>query len=197
MILHYLTFLKKSLATKTMGIHISATSYSKTLSFPSPCNLSPSGLLRGRGAHPLVPDAHRLITLLVFKGLLRQLPSICWSESEVTLFHASFKLAFYWLQKGLLCSSELDSASCQDNSGQAFKWQNVSTQGLKLHMVFWWFKTGQKGWGGGAVCLQAPSQDKPCPVHVTKEYLFIRLMIPAPLLKDGTFLTRFQFTSIL
>ncbi|XP_054841840.1 integrase/recombinase xerD homolog [Eublepharis macularius] len=197
-VLRYLAHLRGlGRAPRTMRRDLAAISFfSKAAGFPDPCTcfLARRAVEGWARTAPPRRDRRRPITLAILGQVLQAVPSLCRSPYEAQLFRTAYILAFY----GAFRVSELVAGSKGDLSGRAVAFKDVSWSPRRVSIRLRRSKTVQRG-KGHVIHLWAARQHSLCPVRAADRFLSLRPSLSGPFLmhRDGSPLTRFQFSAIL
>lgn len=193
----YLVHLReRGLAPRTIQGQLAAiTFFSKVHGFPDPCTFRARRAIEGwKRSTPRAPDSRRPITFEVLAGLTDHLPGVCKSHYEAVMFQAAFTLAFF----GALRVGEIVANSKVEATNHPLDVQDISVGQAGVTVSIRRSKTDQKA--RGARFQLAPLQGLgPCPWRACKAFLAIRPRQVGPLFihRDGSFLSRYQFTGVL
>ena len=183
-------------APSTISAYVAAIStWHKSLRLPDPCDdFIVKKSLKGGFKEPTPSDLREPITIELLGKLVAALRPVSDSTYERKMFKAAYLLAFF----GLFRIGEFVA----DTKGRAQRsvllLSDIAIQGNSLKVTIRFSKTDQKGLSTG-LTLKGQSGNPLCPVEAIKEFLASRGQRAGPLFMhfNGTFLSRFQFNSML
>ncbi len=187
-------------APSTIVSHISALAFVHKLNGwydPNDCFVIQK-LKEGCRRHNTSPDSRLPITVSILDNLIQKLPVICNSSYEVTLFKASYLLAFF----GFLRVGEITSANRKIMSNRSLAVEDVSFAGdcrKYLDVTIRFSKTDQRGQTTKLRIESNPTSSHLCPVKAMSDFLVIRPKCEGQLFVHfgGDPLTSYQFSAML
>ena len=185
-------------APSTIETYVSAIKYyHKINGWPDPTNaFIMTKLLEGSRRQNGRRDTRHPLTLDLIERILPILPIICYSGYEALLFQTSLLISFH----GFMRVSEFTVDKSE--LGRCIQFEGVSLGCKQSHtrvqIVIPYSKTDQMG-HSQTVTIMPTSDRSYCPVSLLGQFLKVRPNRAGPLFihKDGSYLTKHQFTVIL
>ena len=183
-------------ASTTISTYVSAIStWHKSLRLPDPCNdFIVKKSLKGGFKTPSPKELREPITIELPGKLVAALGPVSDSIYEQKMFKAAYLLAFF----GLFRIGEFVADTKERAQRSVLLLSDISIQGTSLKVTIRFSKTDQKGLSSG-LTLKGQNGNPLCPVGAVREFMISRGQRAGPLFMhfNGTFLSRFQFNSML